>query len=356
MTASNTRNVRLRRAYDEPAPDEGYRVLVDRVWPRGRTKEQLRLDIWPRDLGPSTQLRTWFGHDPARWAEFQARYHAELAEPDRAQALDALAEQARQGPVTLVFGARDPEHNQALVIADELERRLGMVDDGPDRTGPVPQPGDGGGTIMTERTVPDRDPRDRSVGAELGAAGTDREPTALATMRATLTVLDALVRSAPADFLERRPAPDEWSPREVLGHLLYVERLLRERTATMVADDQDTPMPKGAPAPPPAAPSTSLAEWQQERGETLAWLPTLGPAELERATASPRFGRITAREQIDEWAYHDLDHLRQLLAAIESDLYPRIGGYRRLYPPPFPAASPVDGEQRPPALVPAGPG
>ena len=127
MTASLS-NVRLQRAYDEPAPDDGYRVLVDRVWPRGRTKAQLRLDAWARHLSPSPQLRTWFGHDPARWAEFQARYHAELAEPDRAQALDALAERARQGPVTLVFGARDPEHNQARVIADELERRLGLKD------------------------------------------------------------------------------------------------------------------------------------------------------------------------------------------------------------------------------------
>ena len=117
-------NVRLRRAYDEPGTDDGYRVLVDRVWPRGRTRDQLRIEEWARDLGPSTQLRTWFGHDPARWGEFQARYHAELAVPERALALDALAERARHGPVTLVYGARDTQHNQARVIADELERRL----------------------------------------------------------------------------------------------------------------------------------------------------------------------------------------------------------------------------------------
>jgi uncharacterized protein YeaO (DUF488 family) len=127
MTVSLEGNVRLQRAYDEPTSGDGYRVLVDRVWPRGRTKEQLRLDAWARDLGPSTQLRKWFGHDPARWAEFQARYRAELADPDRVQALDALAEQALRGPVTLVFGARDPERNQARVIADELERRMGIV-------------------------------------------------------------------------------------------------------------------------------------------------------------------------------------------------------------------------------------
>jgi hypothetical protein len=191
-------------------------------------------------------------------------------------------------------------------------------------------------------------------GAELGVASTDREPTALAVMRAMPAVLDALVQAVPIDFLERRPAPDEWSPREVLGHLLYVERLLRDRMAAMVADDEETPMPKGAPAPASAAPSVSLPEWRRERGETLAWLPALGPAELERASLSPRFGRITAREQIDEWAYHDLDHLRQLLAAIEADLYPRIGGYRRLYPPPFPAASSVDDSPPPATSEPTG--
>jgi uncharacterized protein YeaO (DUF488 family) len=117
-------NVRLQRAYDDPGSDDGYRVLVDRVWPRGRTKEELRLDEWARDLGPSTALRRWFGHDPARWQEFQARYHVELAAPDQARELDALANRARRGPVTLVYGARDREHNQAQVIADELARRL----------------------------------------------------------------------------------------------------------------------------------------------------------------------------------------------------------------------------------------
>jgi uncharacterized protein YeaO (DUF488 family) len=121
MTVSN---VRLRRAYDEPDPNDGRRVLVDRVWPRGRTKKDLRLDAWERDLGPSTKLRKWFGHDPERWEEFQARYHLELARPDQAQTLDELAAAAQLGLLTLVYGARDREHNQALVIADEIERRL----------------------------------------------------------------------------------------------------------------------------------------------------------------------------------------------------------------------------------------
>jgi uncharacterized protein YeaO (DUF488 family) len=117
-------SVRLRRAYDDPQLDDGHRVLVDRVWPRGRTKAELRLDVWARDLGPSTGLRKWFGHDPARWDEFQTRYRAELAEPERARALDELASIARTGRVTIVYGARDREHNQAQVIAYEIVRRL----------------------------------------------------------------------------------------------------------------------------------------------------------------------------------------------------------------------------------------
>jgi uncharacterized protein YeaO (DUF488 family) len=124
MTSSN---VRLQRAYDDPQSDDGHRVLVDRVWPRGRTKAELRLDDWARDLGPSTSLRKWFGHDPARWTEFQRRYRAELADPGRAQALDALATIARNRRVTIVYGARDPEHNQAQVIADEIIRRLSVA-------------------------------------------------------------------------------------------------------------------------------------------------------------------------------------------------------------------------------------
>jgi uncharacterized protein YeaO (DUF488 family) len=125
----NASNIRMRRAYDDPGPEDGYRVLVDRVWPRGRTKEVLRLDEWARDLGPSTRLRKWFGHDPARWSAFQARYHAELAVPDQARTLDGLAARARLGPLTLVYGARDREHNQAQVIADELARRLAAPGD-----------------------------------------------------------------------------------------------------------------------------------------------------------------------------------------------------------------------------------
>lgn len=117
-------NVRFARAWDQPTPDDGYRVLVDRIWPRGKARDSLALDAWVPTIAPSTGLRTWFGHDPARWAEFRTRYRAELAAPELAQELDGLAARAREGPVTLVYGARDRQHNQARIIANELERRL----------------------------------------------------------------------------------------------------------------------------------------------------------------------------------------------------------------------------------------
>ena len=116
--------IKLQRAYDPPSTEDGFRVLVDRMWPRGRSRESLRLDQWTPELGPSHELRRWFRHDPARWPEFQTHYRAELADPGRAALLDALAERARSTTVTLVYGAHDTEHNQARVIADELERRL----------------------------------------------------------------------------------------------------------------------------------------------------------------------------------------------------------------------------------------
>jgi uncharacterized protein YeaO (DUF488 family) len=117
--------IELRRAYDPPAQDDGPRVLVDRVWPRGLSKEKIKIDAWLRDLGPSTALRKWFGHDLAKWEEFRARYRKELAA--KRPLLDELAAQARDGKLTLVFGARDPVHNQAVVIKEVLEgkRRAG---------------------------------------------------------------------------------------------------------------------------------------------------------------------------------------------------------------------------------------
>lgn len=113
--------IQLKRAYDPPSPTDGPRVLVDRVWPRGVTRERLALDAWMRDLGPTEALRKWFHHDAANWDEFRRRYLRELRGKDTL--LDALAGLARGGKLTLVYGARDPLHNQAVVIGEALRRR-----------------------------------------------------------------------------------------------------------------------------------------------------------------------------------------------------------------------------------------
>lgn len=110
----------IKRVYEPASPDDGYRVLVDRLWPRGVSKERARLDEWLRDVAPSASLRRWFGHDPARWDEFRRRYAAELA--SHADLLDALRRRARRGRVTLLFGARDTEHNDAVALRDILTR------------------------------------------------------------------------------------------------------------------------------------------------------------------------------------------------------------------------------------------
>lgn len=117
-------SIALKRAYDAPAKADGRRILVDRVWPRGVSKEALQLDAWYRELAPSTQLRKWFGHDPERWPEFQKRYTAELRRAQLREQLQKLAALAKRGKVTLVFGARDEEHNQAVVLRDFLKRLI----------------------------------------------------------------------------------------------------------------------------------------------------------------------------------------------------------------------------------------
>jgi uncharacterized protein YeaO (DUF488 family) len=112
----------LKRAYDPPATSDGRRILVDRVWPRGIARGDLRIDAWLKDVAPSTELRKWFRHDPAKWDEFRKRYARELAQ--RSEALAELLEQARTGHVTLVFSARDTEHNNAVALREHLGRRL----------------------------------------------------------------------------------------------------------------------------------------------------------------------------------------------------------------------------------------
>lgn len=113
-------SVAIKRVYVEPAPDDGERVLVDRLWPRGVGKEKARLTLWLKDIAPSSELRTWFGHDPAKYEEFRRRYLAELAEEPGKSALALLRERSARGPVTLVFAAQDSEHCNAAVLRDLL--------------------------------------------------------------------------------------------------------------------------------------------------------------------------------------------------------------------------------------------
>jgi uncharacterized protein YeaO (DUF488 family) len=112
-----TMNIRVQRVYDPPAPGEGARVLVDRIWPRGLRKDAARLDDWAKDVAPSTELRTWYGHDPVKFDEFRLRYSAELAEPGRREALGRLQALAAAGPLTLLTATKELGLSQAAVLA-----------------------------------------------------------------------------------------------------------------------------------------------------------------------------------------------------------------------------------------------
>jgi uncharacterized protein YeaO (DUF488 family) len=114
--------VKLKRAYEAPAPDDGERYLVERLWPRGVTKAELALTGWPKDIAPSTELRKWYGHRADRWPEFVQRYERELATPDKQAALSELSKQAEEGDITLVFSTRQTELSGAAVLKDVLDR------------------------------------------------------------------------------------------------------------------------------------------------------------------------------------------------------------------------------------------
>jgi uncharacterized protein YeaO (DUF488 family) len=117
--------IKTKRAYEPATKDDGYRVLIDRLWPRGVRKSDLVLDAWVKEIAPSAELRKSFGHEPSKWKRFSASYRAELRAPAARQFLEALAKRARRSTVTLVYSARDEEHNDAVVLRDILER---MVD------------------------------------------------------------------------------------------------------------------------------------------------------------------------------------------------------------------------------------
>ncbi len=113
--------IRLKRVYEKPAREDGLRVLVDRLWPRGLTKERAAVDLWLKEVAPSAELRRWFGHDPAKWPEFKRRYRTELRGQELA--LDLLKRKSSRRTVTLLYGARDEEHNEAVVLKAVLEGR-----------------------------------------------------------------------------------------------------------------------------------------------------------------------------------------------------------------------------------------
>jgi uncharacterized protein YeaO (DUF488 family) len=117
--------IQTKRVYDRPSEDDGFRVLVDRVWPRGLSKDKLRLDLWLKDAAPSADLRKWFGHEPARWTAFRDRYFSELQAQQ--QAVQQLLELAAKGRLTLLFSARDIHHNQAVALREYLLARIGKI-------------------------------------------------------------------------------------------------------------------------------------------------------------------------------------------------------------------------------------
>jgi uncharacterized protein YeaO (DUF488 family) len=111
--------IKLKRAYEKPSRDDGSRILVERLWPRGLTKERAAVDLWLKEVAPSPELRKWYRHDPAKWEQFQKRYWKELEENE--EAVQLLKQKSKQGTVTLVYAARDEEHNSALVLKRFLE-------------------------------------------------------------------------------------------------------------------------------------------------------------------------------------------------------------------------------------------
>ncbi|MFJ8895961.1 DUF488 domain-containing protein [Leifsonia sp. NPDC102414] len=120
---ATTPDVRVRRVYEQPDAADGTRVLVDRIWPRGVSKERAHLDEWCKEIAPSTELRTWYAHIPDRFGAFETQYTAELAEPERAAALDRLRSIAESGTLTLLTATRDPEISEAAVLARLIRER-----------------------------------------------------------------------------------------------------------------------------------------------------------------------------------------------------------------------------------------
>lgn len=111
--------IKIKRVYEKPDKEDGFRILVDRLWPRGLTKEKAAVDLWLKDIAPTTELRQWFNHDPKKWTEFKKRYLHELKE--NKEPVSLLKQQLKKGDVTLVYGAKDDEHNEALVLLNKVK-------------------------------------------------------------------------------------------------------------------------------------------------------------------------------------------------------------------------------------------
>lgn len=167
---------------------------------------------------------------------------------------------------------------------------------------------------------------------------TDAYTLALDVLAGTPAALSAILESLPADVWAWSPAPGEWSPREIVAHMLHIETaVIPARVRAMV--ETDGVALSGAPASETTGtPAELLAAWRTARAENLAYLRALTPEQLAHGGAHPTYGRISAREHIVEWAYHDLEHMRQLQATLEARLYPAIGGFRALYSAPYPTA------------------
>ena len=116
--------IKIKRAYEQPDKKDGERILVDRLWPRGLTKEKAGVDLWLKEIAPSTELRKWFGHDPDKWKNFRGRYETELMHNDKL--IKLLKQKAKEGTITLIYGARDEKHNEALVLKQFLEKNRSL--------------------------------------------------------------------------------------------------------------------------------------------------------------------------------------------------------------------------------------
>ena len=114
-------NITIKRVYETPSKEDGKRILIDRLWPRGLTKEKVQIDLWLKEIAPSTELRKWFGHDPSKWTEFKKRYITEIKKNTAVVA--QLEEQLKKGKVTLVYGAKDEQHNDAVVLQEYFENK-----------------------------------------------------------------------------------------------------------------------------------------------------------------------------------------------------------------------------------------